>query len=333
MAGGSNGDRPAFASPLRAPPESFIITLTLHAPKAHSAMRERGGPEWRTLKRWLMPATRSGVAAKGQGVMLDSRRALTRLVPRARWFTFPLLALGVMVVAAVTLLPAMNALLAARRPGASVWFVGLFGTGSTLLLIVMVSALFAGLNTARTMQTDTYQLVRLTHVPRIALVRFHLALVLQRLRLLLAFGAALVPAFFVAVIHWSMRNVISMYPTSPILSRWLRLPAPPRGLVSWRFQTIGFTPEFGGWVLGLWGVTLLAIVLSIGVTLRTRRAVTAGVAGGILALLVAGALVLPIILLPLERWDGTLRVLLTIGLALAPYFAALGVMRLIRRWV
>ena len=264
--------------------------------------------------------------------MLDSRRALTRLVPRARWFTFPLLALGVMAVAAATLLPAMNALLAARRPGASAWFVGLIGTGSTLLLIVLVSALFAGLNTARTMQTDTYQLVRLTHVPRIALVRFHLALVLQRL-LLLAFGAALVPAFFVAVIHWSMRNVISMYPTSPILSRWLRLPAPPRGLILWRFQTIGFTPEFGGWVLGLWGVTLLAIVLSIGVTLRTRRAVTAGVAGGILALLVAGALVLPIILLPLERWESTPRALLTIGLALAPYFAALGVMRFIRRWV
>ena len=71
-----------------------------------------------------------------------------------------------------------------------------------------------------------------------------------------------------------------MYPTSPILSRWPAARAAQRA--GFMVPDDRLYPEFGGWVLGLWGVTLLAIVLSIGVTLRTRRAVTAGVAGGIL---------------------------------------------------
>lgn len=264
---------------------------------------------------------------------LDSRKPLSRLVPRARWFTFPLLALGVLIVAVAVLLPAVNAVMAARTPRVTtVLLLELAGTGGVILLIVLVSALFAGLHTAHTIQTDTYQLIRLTHVPRLALVRYHVALVLQRLRFLLAFGAALAPAFVVAVMHWSVLNAMPMYPGSPILRRWLRLPAPRSALVPWRLETIGFAPEFGGWVLGLWGIVLLAIVLSIGLTLRWRRAAPAGVAGALIALLLAAALIAPILLLPLERWEDTPRALLTLALAFAPYLAALAAMRLVRPW-
>lgn len=73
--------------------------------------------------------------------------------------------------------------------------------------------------------------------------------------------------------------------------------------------------------------------VGVGLTLLTKRPVlgAAGAAAGVL--IVPAALLLPLVMLPVERWGEIQRGLLVVALALAPYLLTLAVMHVSRRWV
>ena len=261
--------------------------------------------------------------ATGTSLVITATIAIARVVAVAA------LALGGLVLAV-----ALGQLLSARSPRMGpILRAELIGVGGALLLMPMSAAVFAALHTATYTATETYQLMRLTSLPPLSLVRLLVALVLARLRLLLVLSAALIPGFAVAVMHRTVHNTMLRYPGSPILGHWLALPPPRFGRPLWRFDMLGLTPEFFGWAVALWGLVPLAAALGVGLTLRWRRVAIAAPVAAVITLLVPAGLLLPIVLLPLEDWGEPARAAVLVALALAPNLLTVLAMRVARRWV
>lgn len=264
---------------------------------------------------------------------LPANLPLGRLLGRTRWLPVTAVLLLVLLLSGGLLLAAANAFLDARNPTIALPLrITLYASAGVVLLTPALVGAFAALHTGHYMRTETYQLLRLTDLSRLTLVRFHVTLVLHRLRLLLALAAALTPVFLVSMMHRTMLRAFVIYPGYPVGRHWIPLPPPLSKLPAWRLDMLGWTPELAGWSVGLWGVSLLALVLGVGLTLRWRHVAIAAPAAALTALILPAVLLAPTILLPVERWSEGERAVLVVALALAPYLLALAAMRLVRRW-
>lgn len=266
---------------------------------------------------------------------LHADSPLGRLIPRPRPLSTLALVVGALVLAAAVTAVALDALERTRTPRASpLLWVELYATGGTMLLVPAVAGAFAAMATKSYISTETYQLLRLTRVPRRSVVRLLVSAAVQRTRGLLALSAALLPALVVAMMHRTLLRAMALYPGGALASNRMS-PLPPPRVVSaaWRVSMLGWTPEFAGWALGLLPTVLLGVALGVGLTLLTNRPVlgAAGAAAGVL--IVPAALLLPLVMLPVERWGEIQRGLLVVALALAPYLLTLAVMHVSRRWV
>jgi hypothetical protein len=207
----------------------------------------------------------------------------------------------------------------------------LFGAGAVVLLAPVVVAELAGTYVVRFTLTETYQLLRLSALSLRDLFGFFIGAVLFRARLVLALAVALTPALTLGTMHLTLLRAFQRYPTYAFATHQHPLPPPPAGLFMWRVDLLGWTPEFFGWAVGMWGVVLLAAVLAVGLALRWRRPAVAGTAAAVIALLVGGGLLAGILLLPLERAGETVRALVVLFMATAPYGLGLGTVALLCR--
>lgn len=266
---------------------------------------------------------------------LHADSPLGRLLPRPRPLSTLALVVGTLVLAAVVTAVALDALERTRTPRAvPLLWVELYGTGGTMLLIPAIAGAFAAIATQSYISSETYQLLRLTRVPRRSVVRLLVSAALQRARGLLALSAALMPALVVAMIHRTLLRAMALYPGGAMMSnRMSPLPPPRAANAAWRLSMLGWTPEFMGWALSLLPTVMLGVALGVALTLLTRSAALAATGAAFGVLVVPAALFAALIYLPLERWGDMQRGGLVVALALAPYLLTLAVMHLSRRWV
>lgn len=258
---------------------------------------------------------------------------LGRLLSRSRWLTIAIVVLLALALGGGILYAATGEFLDMRHPDLALpTRIILIASGAVVLLMPVVAGVFATIHTAVYARSETYQLLRLTSLPHLTLIRLHITLVLHRLRWLMLLSLVLTPAFFMRLMHRTLLNTFRLYPAYPVNRHWMELPAPPTNLPAWRAAMLGWTPEVAGWVIGLWGVMLLAVVVGVGLTLRWRLPVLTGPLAALSALLLPALLLLPIVLLPVERWEEWPRSLLVVALAAGPYLLALGLMRVVKRW-
>jgi hypothetical protein len=207
----------------------------------------------------------------------------------------------------------------------------LIGGGAAVLLGPVIAAILAAAYVVYFTRTETYQLLKLSALSLRDLFNFFIGTILFRMRLVLALVVALTPAFVLGMMHLTLLRAFHRYPMYAFATHRHPLPPPPTGRFMWRVDLLGWTPEFFGWAVGMWGVVLLAVVLAIGLALRWRRPAVAGTAAALIALLVGAALLAGILLLPLERAEEGVRALAVLFVATAPYGLGLGTMALLCR--
>jgi hypothetical protein len=207
----------------------------------------------------------------------------------------------------------------------------LIGAGAVVLLAPVVAAMLAAAYVVRFTLTETYQLLKLSALSLRDLFDFFIGAIVFRVRLVLALAVALTPTLILGMMHVTLLRAFHRYPTYAFATHRYPLPPPPTGRFMWRVDLLGWTPEFFGWAVGMWGVVLLAVALAIGLALRWRRPVVTGTAAALIALLVGAGLLAGILLLPLERADEVIRALAVLFVATAPYGLGLGTVALLCR--
>ncbi len=201
-------------------------------------------------------------------------------------------------------------------------------------VVTLIPPYAAGLAAALSVQfirSDAHQLLRLTNLPGHAHVQFHVMAALHRLRPLAALVVALTPCLLVGTAHWTYTRASRLYPGYPFRLHLHPLPPPYDHRLLWRVEMIGWTPEFFGWAVGMWGAVALAVAVGVGLALRLRQPVSAALAP-LPVLLINASLLASTVLLPLERAGDTQRALAVLTLAIAPYALGLTALHLARRW-
>jgi hypothetical protein len=204
--------------------------------------------------------------------------------------------------------------------------------GFAVLLTPPLIAALAAVMVGERVRAGTYYLVRVTTLPRRALMRALVGAALYRARIPIAVGIGLTPALVVGMIHRTSVLVVRTTRVTRFYTMMYNVPTPPLQNVQFRAGMIGWTPEFAGWAVGTWGMALLGAALGAGLALRWPAGAAAGVAAGAILLISAfGLLAVPFF--PLEMLPDAARAALILALALGPYAAGLACIRYFRRWM
>jgi hypothetical protein len=204
--------------------------------------------------------------------------------------------------------------------------------GFAVLLTPPLIAALTAVMVGERVQAGTYRLLKVTTMPRRALMRALVGAALYRARIPIAVGFGLTPALVVGMIHRTSVLVVRATRVTRFYTMMYNVPTPPLQNVQYRAVMIGWTPEFAGWAVGTWGMALLGAALGAGLALRWPAGVAAGVAAGAILLINASGLI-AIPLFPLEILPDAARAALILALAVGPYAAGLACVRYFRRWV
>jgi hypothetical protein len=191
-----------------------------------------------------------------------------------------------------------------------------------------LAAALAALLAARWARLETHQLLRLTTIsPR--LPHIYLLAIMFRLRVLVALVLGLTPLLLAGLarrtLTWSIgpSGLFSPFTISK------SLPLIPLRLAVWRFDRIGWMPEFYGWAIGAWGALLLGAALGTTLALLFRRPFPAALLASLMMLLFTLALLAVVPLMPLNELAGPLRFAGSAVIALVPYALSIGVICLL----
>jgi hypothetical protein len=180
-----------------------------------------------------------------------------------------------------------------------------------------ITAVVAGNLTARAVQSQVVDLLRITLLPERTLVWGLVAAALHRVRLLLAMLIALMPAQIVGMLQLGIAVTAIFYTVSAMYNAVL-----PRSILE---DTFVVAATAGG----VWSMNLLAAVLGTGLALRFRRggAAVVAVAAGATLLGTVILLVLVLALAGVSVWP------LAVGALATPYLLAALAARMAVGWV
>jgi hypothetical protein len=151
--------------------------------------------------------------------------------------------------------------------------------------------------------------------------------VLFKLRVLVALVIGLTPLLVAGMFRRTLVWSMGPYGLSPFALSKIILKLTPMRLAIWRIDRIGWTPQFYGWVIGMWGMLLLGVVIGAGLALRLKKQTPALIAAGPLMLLLTLVPLAAIPCLPLERIPAVLGGAMTLVMAIMPGVVAWGILR------
>jgi hypothetical protein len=213
------------------------------------------------------------------------------------------------------------------------------------LLCASLIAASAALQTARDARTEQYQLLRLTNIADIGVVKSYIVAALYRWWMLLIVGIGLLPALLLCQVEMHRLALVRDGLQSPCVGPLIACLGHYRGVAAQAnaaalTQRPGWVLIFAGVAIGLLGINFLAAAVGVGSAFRSRDVMPPAVSALVAWLALIGLAGVTINMLrsisSIPMWEGSDTVqlwLFSLVFAVLPYVAARSAANLTARWM